>query len=132
MPLTTTFPRFLALRREALRRTQAEIAARCAVTAEAISMFETGRRKPSLQLLPSLADALRVDRGLLSRFALQSRAPEVYATLGLEPVEDRDLESADRRTPMSNPFVDDEEDWEESSWKQRAAGPTPKTPERPC
>ncbi len=108
MPLSITFPRFLARRRE--------------VTAGAISMFETGRRKPSFETLLLMADALQVDRQLMGRFALESRAPEFYSTLGLAPIEDRDLRSADRRAPFENPFGDDDEneDPEESSWRQRA------------
>ncbi len=91
-----TFAAFLAACRQSLLKTQAQVAEGCAVTPEAICQFEHGRRKPSLALLPALADALRVDRGLLGRFALQSRAPELYATLGLAPVEPAELETARR------------------------------------
>ena len=85
--MTMTFAAFLARCRERLDKTQAQVAECCAVTPEAISQFESGRRKPRLALLPRLAQALQVDRRLLARFALESRAPEFYAALGLEPVE---------------------------------------------
>ncbi len=139
--MSLTFAAFLAACRESLQQTQAQIAARCAVTPEAISMFETGRRKPSLALLPCLADALRVDRRLLGRFALQSRAPELYASLGLPPVKQEDLDSAGRCAPASHPLLDDEEaeDRADSSWTQRAegqprldTGAAPEARERPC
>ncbi|MCL5671308.1 MAG: helix-turn-helix transcriptional regulator [Acidobacteria bacterium] len=87
------FAAFLARRREKLGKTQAQVAESCAVTPEAICQFESGRRQPRLALLPRLAQALGVDRRLLARFALQSRAPEFYATLGLEPVEPAELEA---------------------------------------
>jgi hypothetical protein len=61
-------------------------------------LVERGRRKPSFEVVLALADALQIDRGLLSRFALQSRAPEFYSTLGLEPVEQEALDSAYPRT----------------------------------
>ncbi len=139
--MSLTFAAFLAACRESLQQTQAQIAERCAVTPEAISMFETGRRKPSLALLPCLADALRVDRRLLGRFALESRAPELYASLGLPPVRQEDLDSAGQRTPASHPLVEDEEEQEEvdSDWTQRAegqpvldTGAAPEARERPC
>ncbi len=91
--MTMDFADFLTRRRQWLGKTQAQVAEGCAVTPEAICQFESGRRKPSLELLPSLADALQVERSLLDRFALQSRAPEFYATLGLDPVEQAELES---------------------------------------
>jgi len=91
MPIT--FAAFLTRRRERLGKTQAQVAESCAVTPEAICQFESGRRKPRLALLPDLAQALQVDRRLLARFALDSRAPEFYAMLGLEPVETAELEA---------------------------------------
>jgi len=87
------FAAFLARRRERLGKTQAQVAASCSVTPEAICQFESGRRKPRLALLPRLAMALGVDRRLLARFALESRAPEFYAALGLEPVAPAELEA---------------------------------------
>ncbi len=121
--MSMTFATFLAVCRESLQQTQAQIAARCAITPEAISMFETGRRKPSLTLLPCLADALRVDRGLLGRFALESRAPELYASLGLPPVRQEDLDSARQRTPASHPLLENEEAENRGGpdWTQRTA-----------
>ena len=91
---TITFGAFLATCREASGKTQAEVGAACAVTGEAVCLVERGRRKPKFELVLTLADALHVDRALLSRFALQSRAPEFYTTLGLEPVEQEALDSA--------------------------------------
>jgi transcriptional regulator with XRE-family HTH domain len=127
MPLAMTFAAFLARRREALHKTQAQVAERCAVTPEAVSMFETARRKPSFESLLYLAEALQVDRQAFCRFALEHRAPAFYATLGLPPVEAEDLESAGPRMPTSNPLLEDdeEEDREESDWTRRAEGQTP-------
>jgi len=141
MPLPMTFAAFLASRREVLRKTQAEIAAACGITAEAVSQFECSHRKPRLSILPRLADALRVNRTTLSRYALQSRAPEFYDTLGLPLVEQKDLESAGKRTPASNPLLEDdeEEDRDGSNWTRRAEGQTlldieetPEAGEQPC
>ena len=91
---TITFGAFLAACREVSGKTQAQIAAACAITPEAVCQLEHGRRKPKFELVLTLADALHVDRALLSRFALQSRAPEFYTTLGLAPVEQEALDSA--------------------------------------
>lgn len=88
------FGAFLAVCRDLLGKTQAQIAEACAVTPEALCQIERGRRKPSFELVLTLADALHVDRTLLSRFALQSRALEFYTTLGLAPVEQAALDAA--------------------------------------
>ena len=91
---TISFGTFLAACREASGKTQAQIGSACGITSEAVCQFERGRRKPTFKLVLTLADDLHVDRGLLARFALQTRAPEFYTTLGLEPVEQPALESA--------------------------------------
>jgi transcriptional regulator with XRE-family HTH domain len=91
---TITFGAFLAVCREVSGKTQAQIAEACAITPEAVCQLERGRRKPGFELILKLADALQVDRALLSRFALQSRAPEFYTTLGLAPVEQEALDAA--------------------------------------
>ncbi len=91
---TISFGAFLAVCREVSGKTQAQIAEACAVTPEAVCQLEHGRRQPKFELVLTLADALHVDRALLSRFALQSRAPEFYTTLGLAPVEQEALDSA--------------------------------------
>ncbi len=139
--MSMTFAAFLAMCRESLQQTQAQIAARCAITPEAISMFETGRRKPSLTLLPCLADALRVDRGLLCRYALQCRALELYDSLHLPRGAEHELESARHRTPAVNPLLEDSDEPEEldSNWTQRAEGrgwlepdDSAESPKQPC
>ena len=91
---TISFGAFLAVCREVSGKTQARIAEACAVTPEAVCQLERGRRQPKFELVLTLADALQIDRVLLSRFALQSRAPEFYTTLGLAPVEQEALDSA--------------------------------------
>ena len=91
---TISFGAFLAVCREVSGKTQAQIAEACAVTPEAVCQLERGRRQPKFELVLTLADALHVDRALLSRFALQSRAPEFYTTLGLAPVEQEALDAA--------------------------------------
>ena len=88
------FGAFLAVCREVSGKTQAQIAEACAITPEAVCQLERGRRRPSFELVLALADALQIDRTLLSRFALQSRAPEFYLTLGLAPVEQAALDAA--------------------------------------
>jgi transcriptional regulator with XRE-family HTH domain len=89
-----TFGAYLAACREASGKTQAQVAAACAITPEAICQIERGRRKPTFDRVLALADALQIDRGLLSRFALQSRASQFYTTLGLEPVGEEALLAA--------------------------------------
>ena len=91
---TISFSAFLAVCREVSGKTQAQIAQACAITPEAVCQLERGRRQPKFELILALADALQIDRGLLSRFALQSRAPEFYATLGLAPIEQAALDAA--------------------------------------
>jgi len=91
---TIRFGAFLAVCREVSGKTQAQIAQACAITPEAVCQLERGRRKPGFELILNLADALQIDRVLLSRFALQSRAPEFYTTLGLAPVEQAALDAA--------------------------------------
>lgn len=53
-----SFAAFLACCREKLGKTHDQVVASCVVTPEAISQFESGDRKPSLTLLPRLAQAL--------------------------------------------------------------------------
>ncbi|MFB3924263.1 MAG: helix-turn-helix domain-containing protein [Terriglobia bacterium] len=136
-----TFGRFLAHRREALQLTQAQVAERCLLTPEAISMFENGRRRPSLETLLYLAQVLELDPQAFCRFALENRPPEFYAALGLEPVEEQELDHAGQRLPMANPLLedDDEEEREGSDWTERADGPalldiegSPESAKCPC
>ena len=58
-----TFGAFLAACREISGKTQAQIAAACAITPEAVCQLERGRRKPRFELVLTLADALQIDRG---------------------------------------------------------------------
>jgi transcriptional regulator with XRE-family HTH domain len=81
------FSKFLRARRLELGRTQQQVADACGVTATAITLFEQGRRRPRLELVPVLADVLEVDRQLLCRLALETRAGKFYLAMGEEPVE---------------------------------------------
>jgi transcriptional regulator with XRE-family HTH domain len=105
-----TFGAFLAACREASGKTQAQIGSACGITSEAVCQFERGRRKPTFKLVLTLADALHVDRGLLARFALQSRAPEFYTTLGLEPVREEALLAACPRLVVFHPLFDNRQE----------------------
>ena len=122
---TISFGAFLAVCREVSGKTQAQIAEACAITPEAVCQLERGRRKPKFELVLTLADALHVDRALLSRFALQSRAPEFYSTLGLAPVEQEALDSAYPHTVSGDilPLHPDEQ--VDSNSAQPAEGPLP-------
>ena len=140
MPKSLRFAAFLARRREALRMPQRQVVGRCLITPEAISQFETAHHQPSLDTLHYLAEALAVDRQAFCRFALQSRAPEFYAALGLPSVEQEELEAPRRRTRTENPLVEaDDEEKVDSDWTQRADGPaaldvegSAEPTERPC
>ena len=101
-----TFGAFLAACREASGKTQAQIAAACAITPEAICQIERGRRKPAFDLVLALADALQIDRRLLGRFALQTRASQFYTILGLEPVGEEALLAACPHLAVFHPLFD--------------------------
>ena len=122
---TITFGAFLAACREASGKTQAEVGAACAITPEAVYWVERGRRKPKFELVLTLADALQIDRGLLRRFALQSRAPEFYTTLGLAPVEQEALDSAYPCTVPTDLLAVNQEAPVDTPSAQPAAGPLP-------
>jgi transcriptional regulator with XRE-family HTH domain len=85
--MKNAFSEFLRARRLELGRTQQQVADACGVTATAITWFEKGRRRPRLDLVPVLADVLEVDRQLLCRLALETRAGKFFLALGEEHVE---------------------------------------------
>ncbi len=105
-----TFGAFLAACREASGKTQAQVAAACAITPEAICQIERGRRKPAFDLVLALADALQIDRRLLGRFALQTRASQFYTVLGLEPVGEEALLAACPRLVVFHPLFDNRQE----------------------
>ena len=105
-----TFGAFLAACREASGKTQAQVAQACAITPEAICQIERGRRKPAFDLVLALADALQIDRRLLGRFALQSRASQFYTTLGLKPVGEEALLAACPHLVVFHPLFDNSQE----------------------
>ena len=121
-----TFGAFLAACREASGKTQAQVAAACAITPEAICQIERGRRKPAFDLVLALADALQIDRRLLGRFALQTRASQFYTVLGLEPVGEEALLAACPRLVVFHPLFDNRQ--EEGQQPPPARNP----PKLPC
>lgn len=52
--------------------TQAELASRFSVSAETISAWERGKRKPDIQLIPKIAEELRMDRSELVEYISSS------------------------------------------------------------
>ena len=135
-----TLGAFLAACREASGKTQAQVAQACAITPEAICQIERGHRKPTFDRVLALADALQIDRGLLSRFALQSRASQFYTTLGLEPVGEEALLAACPHLAVFHPLFDNpqEEGQQPTSYAQPAEAPmqpdlsTPSEPAPPA
>ena len=53
-----------------------------------------------------MADALQIDRRLLGRFALQTRASQFYTILGLEPVGEEALLAACPHLAVFHPLFD--------------------------
>ncbi len=122
-----TFGAFLAACREASGKTQAQVAAACAITPEAICQIERGRRKPAFDLVLALADALQIDRRLLGRFALQTRASQFYTVLGLEPVGEEALLAACPHLVVFHPLFDNpqEEGQQPTHCAEPAEAPLP-------
>jgi transcriptional regulator with XRE-family HTH domain len=77
----STFSHLIRHRREELSLTQAEVAGKIGVTADCITLVELGYRRLDLDRIPTLADALKLDRRHLCREALKARAPQLYQEL---------------------------------------------------
>src|ERR1700757_5548457 len=75
---------FLKTRREALGLTQRSLAQKIGVEASHVAFIESGRRKPSLNLVARMADTLRVDRQELLVLA-HPEAKALIAESGFEP-----------------------------------------------
>ena len=75
------FSRLIRRRRKDLNLTQAEVAEQIGVTPDCVTLFELGYRRPDLDRIPILADALKLNRRQLCRQALQERAPELFRQL---------------------------------------------------
>jgi DNA-binding transcriptional regulator YiaG len=75
------FHRLLRRRRQELRLLQAEIAAALHVTPEAVTLWESGRRRPDLSRIPSLAQVLQINPQELCRTVLQEYHPIFFGTL---------------------------------------------------
>src|SRR5215467_12031729 len=94
-----SFDALLRRTREAARMTQAEVAERSGLTAQAISMLERGvRRGPRVRTVELLADALGLgarDRDTLHAAARAGRSPN--GTVGDRPDEPREAGSRRRR-----------------------------------
>ena len=75
------FSAFVRRQRQALGKTQREVAQACQVTPEMITQIESGRRRPHPEWVPRLADALQTDRQELCRLAARTWQPNFYAVL---------------------------------------------------
>lgn len=75
------FTSFIRRRRQALGKTQAEIARACGLTEMSITLVEGGRRRLGLERVPLLAAALDVDPPQLCRMALTDQLPTLAAAL---------------------------------------------------
>ena len=87
MPMNVIFTAMIRTRRRQLGLTQREVAEACGVTPEAVTMFESGQRHPSLDLVPTLADALQMDRAELCWLSLEARSLHFAAALMSGPPE---------------------------------------------
>ena len=74
-----------------------------------------------------MADALQIDRRLLGRFALQTRASQFYTILGLEPVGEEALLAACPHLVVFHPLFDNpqEEGQQATHCAQPAEAPLP-------
>jgi transcriptional regulator with XRE-family HTH domain len=75
---------FLRSRRAELGLTQRQLAQKIGVEASHVAFIESGRRKPSLNLVARMADTLRVDRQELLVLA-HPEAKALIAESGFEP-----------------------------------------------
>ena len=71
----------LRRRREELQLRQADIADALHVSPEAVTLWESGRRRMELSKIPRLAEVLRLDAKDLCREALAEFHPRFYRTL---------------------------------------------------
>jgi transcriptional regulator with XRE-family HTH domain len=77
----TDFAYFIRQRRLQLSKTQAQVAAACGITAPAITLIESGRRRMALEHIPALAQVLETNPGELCRLALEVCLPDFAAAL---------------------------------------------------
>ena len=78
---SVSFSQLLRQRRLALRIRQSEIADALHVSAEIVSHWEAGRRRPQLNKIPPLAGILRLDVKDVCRVALFEWHPRFHAAL---------------------------------------------------
>jgi transcriptional regulator with XRE-family HTH domain len=72
---------FIRQRRLQLGLTQKEVAQMIGVTADFISLLESGERRLDLDRIPRLADALDAERFDLCASALRDRCPRLFAEI---------------------------------------------------
>lgn len=72
---------FIRQRRLQLGLTQKAVAQMIGVTADFISLLESGERRLDLDRIPRLADALDVERFDLCASALRDRCPQLFAEI---------------------------------------------------
>lgn len=72
---------FIRRRRLQLGLTQKAVAQIIGVTADFISLLESGERRLDLDRMPRLADALGAERGDVCAWALLDRCPELFAEI---------------------------------------------------
>jgi transcriptional regulator with XRE-family HTH domain len=75
------FPELIVRRREELKLSQAELAARLSLSSDFIGLVERTRRKPALNRLPAWARALEVPLGELSLAWIADDCPAVADVL---------------------------------------------------
>lgn len=80
------FTRFIRRRRQALGKTQSEIARACGLTEISITLVEGGHRHLGLERVPRMAAILDVDAAQLCRLALADQLPTLAAALDGSPV----------------------------------------------
>lgn len=85
--MTTEFSRYLRRRRQALGKSQREVAESIGLTEMSITLVEGGRRRLALERVPRLAAALQVDPPELCLLALRCWHPELSAALPMPEVQ---------------------------------------------
>lgn len=77
----SSFSSLIRSRRLELGKTRREVADFVGVTSDYISLVELGYRRLDLDRIPTLADALEIDRNILCQHALKVWAPQLYQEL---------------------------------------------------
>ena len=76
-----SFATFIRRRRHQLKLTQKMVADHVGITPDFVTLIEGGDRRLDFDKIPSLADALQVNRKQLCLQALAERAPQLFCAL---------------------------------------------------